>query len=58
MTVSGNKADDPLYIPVIQNTMDIVGSKGKLYVGDCKMGAIDTRYFIDSCESFYLMPLS
>jgi len=58
MTVSGNKADDPLYIPVIQNTMDIVGSKGKLYVGDCKMGAIDTRYFIDSRESFYLMPLS
>jgi len=35
--VSGNRADDPLYIPAIQRVRDGLGEKGLLYIGDYKI---------------------
>ena len=55
--VEGNKADDPLYIPTIKQVRTSLGRKGLLYVGDCKMGALETRAFIAKGGDFYLCPL-
>lgn len=56
--VSGNCADDPLYKPAIEQVRETLGRKGLLYVGDCKMGSLSTRYFIQSEGDYYLCPLS
>ena len=58
LIVSGEKADDPLYIPVIAQTIKSTGVKHKLFVGDCKMSSIETRTFIENSENYYLSPLS
>jgi len=57
-TVSGERADDPLYIPAIQQVSESLDEHGLLYVGDCKMAAIRTRAFIQSQSDYYLCPLS
>ena len=44
--VSGERADDPLYVPCIARVQDSLGRSGLLFVGDCKMAAHDTRSFI------------
>ncbi|MFZ4851050.1 MAG: IS1634 family transposase [Caldilinea sp.] len=41
--VSGEQADDPLYTPLIQRVREIIGRRGVLYTGDCKMAALATR---------------
>lgn len=51
--VSGNRADDPLYIPAIKRVRDGLGQKGLLYIGDSKMGAIETRAFTQNGEDYY-----
>jgi len=56
--VSGNRADDPLYIPAIQRVRDGLGEKGLLYIGDSKMGALATRAFAQDGGDYYLCPLS
>jgi transposase len=56
--VEGNRADDPLYKPAIQRVRETLGVGGLLYVGDCKMGGLSTRYFIQSEGDYYLCPLS
>ena len=56
--VSGNRADDPLYIPAIRRVRDGLGEKGLLYIGDSKMGALATRAFAQDGGDFYLCPLS
>jgi transposase len=56
--VPGNTADDPLYLPLIQELQRTVGVGGKLYVGDSKMGAFTTRRLIAKTDDFYLCPLS
>jgi len=56
--VSGERADDPLYIPVIQQVSASLGEHGLLYIGDCKMAAIGTRAFIQAQNDYYLCPLS
>jgi transposase len=38
--VSGERADDPLYLPCIERVQASVGRHGLLYVGDCKMGIL------------------
>ena len=53
----GNRADDPLYIPIIERIRDITNRKGLLYIGDSKMAAIKTRAAIVKGEDYYLMPL-
>ena len=55
--VSGEKADDPLYVPTYRRIDCILGTKGVLYIGDCKMGAIETRGTIHKDGNFYLIPL-
>jgi transposase len=56
--VPGNTADDPLYIPTIQEVQQAFGVGGRTYVGDCKMAALATRAFVAAGQDFYLCPLS
>jgi transposase len=56
--VSGECADDPLYIPAIQQVSASLDEHGLLYVGDCKMAALGTRAFIASSQDNYLCPLA
>lgn len=56
--VSGNCADDPLYVPEIRKIQANFDQQGKLYVGDCKMAALDTRAYIAASHDYYLCPLS
>jgi transposase len=55
--VSGERADDPLYIPCIRRVQASVGRSGLLYVGDCKMASRETRAFIATQGDFSLCPL-
>lgn len=56
--VSGERADDRLYTPVIEQVRESLAECGLLYVGDCKMAAIGTRAAIQSHADYYLCPLS
>jgi transposase len=55
--VSGERADDPLYVPCIERVQASVGRHGLLYVGDCKMASRETRARIAAAGDFYLCPL-
>jgi transposase len=55
--VSGERADDPLYVPCIQRVQESLGRHGLLYVGDCKMASRETRAFVAAQGDFYLCPL-
>jgi transposase len=56
--ISGERADDPLYIPAIQQVSASLAEHGLLYIGDCKMAASGTRAFIQAQDDYYLCPLS
>jgi transposase len=56
--VSGERADDKLYIPAIKQVSASLDEHGLLYVGDCKMAAIGIRAFIQHSQDYYLCPLS
>jgi len=56
--VSGNTADDVLYVPVIKKVQNRIQSKELLYVFDCKGGSQDTRSYIEGSDNCYLCPLS
>jgi transposase len=58
LAVSGERADDPLYIPVIDRVMTILREKGLLFVGDCKMSSLATRVHIRTGGNHYLSPLA
>src|SRR6267378_481041 len=55
--VSGERADDPLYVPCIARVQKSLGRGGLLFVGDCKMAAHATRAFIALSGDYYLCPL-
>jgi transposase len=55
--VSGERADDPLYIPCIQRVQTSLERHGLLFVGDCKMASHDTRAYIALAGDYYLCPL-
>jgi len=55
--VSGERADDPLYMPCIERVQASVGRHGLLYVGDCKMASRETRARLVVPGDFYLCPL-
>lgn len=55
--VSGERADDPLYLPCIERVQASLGRHGLLYVGDCKMASRETRARIAAPGDFYLCPL-
>jgi transposase len=56
--VPGQRADDPLYVPAITRVRESLGQRGLLYIGDCKMGAVETRAFLQAGGDYYLCPLS
>ena len=56
--VSGRCADDPLYVPEIKRVQQTLGAGGKTYIGDCKMGALQTRAFIAGSGDYYVCPLA
>ena len=58
LVVPGNCADDPLYLPTFRRARKVVGQGGRLYIGDAKMGALETRAFIEAGDDFYLSPLA
>ena len=55
--VAGQKADPPLYLPIIKRVRNMLGQRGLLYSGDSQMAAIATRADITAHEDYYLMPL-
>jgi transposase len=55
--VSGEHADDPLYVPCIERVQPSLGHSGLLFVGDCKMAAHATRAFIALAGDDSLCPL-
>jgi len=56
--VSGEKADDPLYIPAIRQVREGLGRRGLVYVGDCKLMSLDNRAYIQAGGDYYLGPFS
>ena len=56
--VPGNTADDPLYVPAIRAVRESLGTGGRTYVGDCKMGSLATRAFVAAGGDSYLCPLA
>jgi len=63
LTVNGKVADDELYIPIIQQSKEVLSGvsvlqKSNLYVGDSKFGALINRLFVYKQLDYYLMPLS
>jgi len=56
--VAGNAADDPLYVPIYQRIRETLGQASLLYIGDCKMGALEIRAIIVDGGDLYLMPLA
>jgi transposase len=55
--VSGERADDGLYLPIIERIRTGVQTTGLLFVGDCKMSALDTRAYLARHQDCYLSPL-
>ena len=56
--VSGNTADDSLYLPAIEEARAVLGQSGLLYIGDSKMEALSSRAHIAAGGDYYLTPLS
>jgi transposase len=56
--ISGEQADDPVYVPIIARVREGLHQSGLLYVGDCKMAALQTRASIQAQGDYYLCPLS
>jgi transposase len=55
--VSGERADDGLYLPIIERIRSGLSTPGLLFVGDCKMSALDTRAYLARHHDWYLSPL-
>lgn len=55
--VAGNRADQPLYTPLIQRVRRIIQRKGLLYIGDSKMSSLATRADLAANGDYYLTPL-
>jgi transposase len=56
--VSGEKADDGLYVPIVERVCGLLAATGLLFVGDSKMSALATRAFIHARGHHYLTPLA
>lgn len=56
--IPGQRADDPRYLPAIARVRESLGRRGLLYVGDCKMGALETRAGLQAEGDYYLCPLA
>ena len=56
--VSGNRTDDPLYLPCYRRVKQVLPESGVLVVGDSKMSALNTRATIAAESDFYLTPVA
>lgn len=56
--VSGQRADDGLYIPAAERVMQVLEQPGLLFVGDSKMSALAVRAYLRGHEQHYLTPLA
>ena len=57
-TLTGNGADDPLYVPAWQRLVDIIGYPGFLYIADCKASSWANRAQIDRGQGIYCFPVA
>jgi len=57
MSWSGERADDGLYLALMERIRLSVQTTGLLFVGDCKMSALETRASIVEHHDLYLSPL-
>ena len=55
--LSGERADDGLYIPIIERIRRGLNKTGLLFVGDWKMSALETRAYLARHQDWYLSPL-
>jgi transposase len=55
--LSGERADDGLYLPIMERVRIGLQTPGLLFVGDCKMSALDTRAYLVRHQDLYLSPL-
>jgi len=55
--VSGERADDGLYLPLIERLQASLKRRGLLFVGDCKMSALVIRAHLADRQQYYLSPL-
>jgi transposase len=55
--LSGERADDGLYLSLMERIRTGLKTPGLLFVGDCKMSALETRASIAGHHDFYLLPL-
>jgi len=55
--LSGERADDGLYMAIMERIRTGLKTTGLLFVGDCKMSALETRAFIAGHHDWYLSPL-
>src|SRR5262252_361706 len=55
--LSGERADDGLYISIIERIQTGLKTRGLLLVGDGKMSALDTRAYLARHRDCYLSPL-
>src|SRR6266481_2871503 len=55
--LSGERADDGLYLALMERLRPSVKTPGLLFVGDCKMSALETRASIAGHHDLYLSPL-
>lgn len=58
MVVSGEQADDSLYLPIFEQVSQNLEQPELLWVGDCKMSSQETRGYIHQQQHYYLTPLS
>ena len=54
---SGERADDSLYLPIIERIRSGLHKTGLLFVGDGKMSALETRAYLTQPQDLYLSPL-
>jgi transposase len=54
----GQRADAPLYVPAIKRVRENLVRRGLLYVGDGKMGAVESRAFVQAGTDSYVCPLA
>src|SRR5437016_7310115 len=55
--LSGERADDGLSLALMERIRPVLKTTGLLFVGDCKMSALETRASIAGHHDLYLSPL-
>src|SRR5882672_6258643 len=55
--LAGERADDGLYLPIMERIRTGLKTPGLLFVGDCKMSAWEPRAYLARHQDFYLSPL-